>query len=107
MIWREDLGQIYVLPDVDKWTSHLDTWSGQPEPDLAPPRGLYAPVRGFGKLWREELKGPASALGWATAPERGTTLLVQSFVHGLLLHSADDGQLWILYDDGSWVQVGE
>ena len=75
---------------------------------------MYAPVRGFGKLWREQLAGPVSALGWATAPERGTTLLIQAFANGLLFQDAvtggadsEDGVLWVLYRDGTWAKVGE
>jgi len=108
MVWREDTAQIYVLPEVSKWASYEDTWtSDQPEPDVQPPQGLYAPVRGFGKLWREELDGPASTLGWATAPERGTVLLIQDFANGHLIYITDDGQLLALYDDGTWTLVGK
>jgi hypothetical protein len=107
MIWREDVRQIYVLPNVVRWTTYEDTWeeTGKPEPEMQPPRGLYAPVRGFGKLWREQLEGPVSVLGWATAPERGTTLVIQVFANGLLLYSADEGQLWVLYADGAWANL--
>jgi uncharacterized protein with LGFP repeats len=62
-------------------------------------------VRGFGKLWREELEGPVSTLGWATAPERGTNLVIQAFANGLLLYSIDEGRLVVLYDDGTWAQA--
>jgi hypothetical protein len=107
MLWREDAGLIYVLPSVLQWASFEDTWeSDQPEPDVQPPAGLYAPVRGFGKLWREELEGQVSALGWATAPERGATLLVQRFAKGLLLYNAEEDQFWVLYEDGTWSQGG-
>jgi uncharacterized protein with LGFP repeats len=103
MIWREDSGQIYVLPAVHPWTVYEDTWvEGQPEPDDQPPEGKSAPVRGFGQVWREQLDGPASTLGWATAPEQGTVLLVQSFARGTLLYSAGSGQLFVLFDDGTW-----
>jgi uncharacterized protein with LGFP repeats len=105
MLWREDERLIYVLPSVLQWEAYQDSWeSDQPEPDVQPPRGLYAPVRGFGTLWRRELDGPASALGWATAPERGTTLLIQGFARGLLLYTAEEGRLWVLYEDGTWSQ---
>lgn len=106
MIWREDLGQIYVLPETGKWVSFPDTWTPeQPEPEVGPPRGLYAPVRGFGKIWREELDGSASSLGWATAPERGTSLLFQQFSNGSLFYSTKDDQAWALFDDGTWALV--
>jgi hypothetical protein len=44
------------------------------DPSIVPPEGYYQPVRGFGKLWREELR---SALGWALAPERSYTAQYQ------------------------------
>jgi hypothetical protein len=107
MLWREDTRQIYVLPDVDEWSLHEDTWaSHQAEPDIDPPRGLYAPVRGFGRLWREQFNGPESAIGWATAPEEGTVLLIQGFSNGLLLQSTD-GPVWVLYDGGTWENIIE
>lgn len=106
MLWREDVRQIYVLPDVAQWTQHEDAWAeGQPEPSVKAPQGLYAPVRGFGKLWREQLGSSESALGWATAPERGMTCLMQVFADGLLLQEIG-GPLWILYQDGTWASVG-
>jgi uncharacterized protein with LGFP repeats len=63
-------------------------------------------VRGFGKLWREQLGGAGSSLGWATAPERGTALLIQDFSEGTLLYS-DDGALWALYRDGTWALLAD
>jgi hypothetical protein len=108
MVWREDVGLIYVLPEVARWAAYEDTWtSGQSEPDVQPPEGLYAPVRGFGKLWREKLEGPVSTLGWATAPERGVTLLIQEFANGLSFYSMNDDQLVVLYSDGTWVLLGD
>jgi hypothetical protein len=107
MIWREDLGEIYALPDDAVWSRHEDTWTPeQPEPEQKAPRGLFAPVRGFGKVWREELGGPDSALGWATAPERGMTFLIQPFASGLLLRGTD-GELFVLYGDGTWAKLEE
>jgi hypothetical protein len=48
-----------------------DTWKNtEPEsdPSLVPPAGLYQPVRGFGKVWRE-LQGARDKLGWALGVE--------------------------------------
>jgi len=95
------------LPNRADWSRHEDTWTDeQAEPEQKAPRGLFAPVRGFGKLWREELGGPESALGWATAPERGTTFLIQPFANGLLLRDID-GELFVLYADGAWAKLEE
>jgi hypothetical protein len=67
---------IYVLYDegpFPRWVRFADTWTdGQPESDPAiiPPPGLYQPIRGFGRLWREDV-GVRDRLGWALAPEQG------------------------------------
>jgi hypothetical protein len=70
---------IYVLYDAGVmdawgvWQKYDDAWTaGEPEsdPTLQPPAGLYQPVRGFGKLWRET-PGLRDKLGWAKAPEQG------------------------------------
>jgi photosystem II stability/assembly factor-like uncharacterized protein len=63
MLWREDSREIYVLRDDHTWQAFADTWQeGQPEddPNLIALPGLFQPKRGFGKVWREELGGPAS-----------------------------------------------
>lgn len=81
MIWLEQIntggsainGAILVLYDDTRFRQYTDTWTeGMPESDpaIVPPAGLYQPVRGFGKLWREET-GVRDRLGWATAPEQG------------------------------------
>jgi DNA-binding beta-propeller fold protein YncE len=102
MFWREDLERIYVLHQDGTWAGYEDTWTPeQGGPDLSPPQGLYAPVRGFGRVWSLELEGPPSSIGWGIAPERGYAMLVQPFARGLLL-TAFDGELYALYDDGTW-----
>ena len=80
MLWRADgrVGQIYVFYDTNDGELFADTWqAGMPEADpaLTPPAGLYQPVRGFGKVWREAVSIHHSGqvlrdvLGWATEPE--------------------------------------
>jgi hypothetical protein len=52
-----------------------DTWvEGMLELDtsIAPPPGLLQPVRGFGKVWREN-SNVRNKIGWATASEKGFT----------------------------------
>jgi hypothetical protein len=104
MFWREDLRRIYVLQADGTWGSYEDAWtSDQGEPDLSPPQGRYAPVRGFGRVWSLELEGPPSPIGWGTAPEQGYTMVVQPFAYGLLLSGIED-EVYALYDDGTWQQ---
>jgi hypothetical protein len=68
-------GTIYVFYDDGKCEQFDDTWqANEPEydPALTPPEGLYQPVRGFGKAWREN-EGIREKLGWAVASEQGFT----------------------------------
>jgi hypothetical protein len=82
MVWRGDTGQIYVLYDDGRdryYETYQDTWNeGEPiEIEEAPPQGLLAPVRGFGKLWASQA-GVRDMLGWATAGEIGYTMLIET-----------------------------
>ena len=106
MFWRGDSREIYVLHDDHTWRAFADTWQeGQPQddPNLTAPPGLLQPKRGFGKVWREELGGPASQLGWAREEERGSTGVIQVFDGGTILWS-NLSTAYILYADGSWEQ---
>ncbi|GAG43275.1 unnamed protein product, partial [marine sediment metagenome] len=95
--------------DDHTWQAFADTWKeGQPEDDLdliAPP-GLFQPKRGFGKVWREELGGPASRIGWAREEERGFTGVVQAFEGGTIVWSKL-GTAYVLYTDGNWERCPE
>jgi len=83
MIWMQSLtlrdrttgGVIFVLYDTGQFKRYDDTWTeGQPESDpaIVPPAGLQQPIRGFGKLWRENAD-IQTALGWALNAEVGFT----------------------------------
>jgi serine/threonine-protein kinase len=87
MIWRGDVGQIFVLSNDNRWFAYADTFvEGQAESDasLVAPAGKLQPIRGFGKLWREQV-GLREQLGWATGKESGVTAQVQPFEHGFLI----------------------
>ncbi|MGA9348639.1 MAG: hypothetical protein WBW48_07525 [Anaerolineae bacterium] len=104
MFWRGDSREIYVLHDDHTWRAFDDTWQeGQPQddPNLIAPPGLFQPKRGFGKVWREELGGPASQIGWAREEEQGFTGVVQAFDAGTILWS-NLGTTYILYAEGYW-----
>ena len=62
---------IYVLFDDGSTQSFSDNFvDGSPEPNIQAPPGLYTPLRGFGKVWREGTGARVrERLGWATAPE--------------------------------------
>lgn len=82
MVWLASTNQIYVLYGFASGGSVArvaNTWAnGEPEsdPSITPPDGKYQPVRGFGKVWREN-SAMREALGWALAPEQGFTSMYQ------------------------------
>jgi len=111
MLWLDQLREdpIYVLSYGEgesggNWQRYVDTWrEGDPESaDLTPPPGLFEPIRGFGRLWREELDGPGAPVGWALEPEQGFTGSVQPFERGLMLWDPLDQAVYVLWDDGTW-----
>lgn len=117
MFWRNmpDGDVVYVLlHDATKvggtWQAFADTFAaGQPESaGHVPPSGLYEPVRGFGKVWREQLGGERipPSIGWAIEPEQGMdTAQYQDFQGGTLLFSPRLGTVFVLFSDGSWKAV--
>lgn len=79
---------VLVMIDEDGWQAIPDTWDeSQPEsdPSLTAPAGLVQPIRGFGKVWREQ-PGVREGLGWGLAAEAGFDGLVQAFEHGLMVN---------------------
>ncbi|BCX05683.1 MAG: hypothetical protein KatS3mg053_3621 [Candidatus Roseilinea sp.] len=81
MIWLAAMDSIYVLYDAPRFgdSALLERYDdafveGSPEPPLPaePPSGRFAPVRGFGLVWRTMTR-VRSDLGWALEPEQGYT----------------------------------
>lgn len=96
MMWRQDVGEVYVLFPGGDWYAITDTWTpDQPESDpaIVPPTGRFQPTRGFGKVWREN-PWLRERLGWAVEPERGVTAQAQRFEHGWLLRA--EGSIYVL-----------
>ncbi|RME56667.1 MAG: serine/threonine protein kinase [Caldilineae bacterium] len=95
MLRREDLRTIYVrYASTGEWEQHPDLWTpdmpdAPGDPQLAPPGpGLFQPHRGLGKLWAEN-EPLRNALGWATAPAKETSGVLQSFDGGLLIRDME------------------
>ncbi len=96
MIWIKNGGLYLVL--IDGGDSHrvFDivydplTIAGDTSASFAPPQGLFAPVSGFGLVWRGDAAQTAgrdypARLGWATAPEFGFETTWQCG-HGMVPH---------------------
>ncbi len=93
--------------DHGSWQPFSDDWrQGDPEQvGYRPPPGLLEPIRGFGRVWRDQLGGGpegSAALGWAIVPEQGFAGLWQPFERGLMLWNPVDAQLYVLLDSGDW-----
>lgn len=90
MIWAQhggDTGQIYAIWSYGRYKTFNDTWTeGMPEtPDVSPPPGLFAPRRGFGKVWTDD-PTVRTELGWAIEQyEREETATIQTFDNGLFI----------------------
>ena len=104
MIWSADERAIYVLHSANTWASYNDTWDesqAQSDPSLIPPADLQQPIRGFGKVWREQLGGAEASIGWAKEAERSETITRQYFEKGQMMVGSD-GVILVLHADGTW-----
>lgn len=115
MIWLEFTESVYIFDrDDSSWRRFDDTWSEeQPESDpaIVPPAGLFQPIRGFGKVWREnpEIR---EKLGWALGPELGFESILQEQKQeipdlSVFFIKTFNGQIFALtdrgLDQGDWV----
>ncbi len=94
---------IYALktdPQPLRYTAYANTWTpAQPySGGERPPAGRVEPVRGFGKVWREQ-PGVREALGWATDYEIGDNGTLQRFENGAILWTYGDNFVWIFGPD--------
>lgn len=100
-------GSIFVVtPDANHqtlvWQQFPDVWSeGQATGVVdGPPKGLYAPVRGFGYLWASNPEVRAR-LGWAIEPEAGETGGYRQFAKGFMLYRPSTDRLFLFTEDGT------
>ncbi len=103
MLWRKETLQTYVLSEAGRWSVYGDTWD-ETQPisgGYTAPPGLFEPMRGFGKVWREKLGGPDAALGWAIEEERGVNGEGQDFARGIAFTDGQ-GEVFVLLNDKTW-----
>ncbi len=113
MLWKGVAAlQVYVLFAGDtahpaRWSVYPDLWQeGQPpsDPLLTPPPNLEQPMRGFGKVWREQ-PGVRDGLGWALGREQGGQGLLQVFDGGRIF-LFEGKRLFALIDaDQEWQEL--
>jgi hypothetical protein len=111
MIWVASLGAqpqtaIYALYNNGTYQRFNDTFQEGVDPasgGASPPAGLLEPVRGFGKVWREQASA-RDALGWATSGESGGTAQILMFERGEMVSVAQTGQTYIMIAGapGTW-----
>lgn len=117
MIWLpwpdQPRPSIYVFGNDRQLSLFPDTWSADDPanvPEQEPPAGLFQPVGGFGKVWREN---PAvrDRLGWGTAEETLYNLTYQAEIResipGVAYLTRPDGTIlrlmeitWLAYVPG-------
>lgn len=106
MFWREQDRSIFVFSTraiqpgqtTDSWWRFDDTYEeGEPQDDMGlnPPPGMSMPVRGFGKVWRQN-GFVRDALGWATSGEAGAESTWLEFEGGWMMTAPDGRSLYAL-----------
>lgn len=110
MLWLGEPsgGVIYVLYDDGRLARYDDTFDENTDPErgnLSAPSGLQEPIRGFGKLWRDNAD-IQNALGWAVAGETPYSVSVQGFTLGRMVHIGGRGVVYVLaLPSGRWQSV--
>ncbi len=120
MLWLAQPNTIYAFFEDGYYTAfYVPPALGTPEPGdggVVAPAGFFAPVRGFGLVWRGETSGAQGGwvrnrLGWGLAPESGFQTQVQwdSFFYNAAMYVRDaDGRIividpsssrWSIYND--------
>jgi hypothetical protein len=95
---------IYVLYAGGNFVRYPDTWIDGVDPvsgGETPPAGLFEPIRGFGKLWRND-PSVRNGLGWATQPESGTTASLLLFQAGQMISLPPLGQIAVMTTAGTY-----
>lgn len=85
------------------WQLYPDYWrEGDPvSGGMTPPPGLFEPIRGFGKLWREN-QFIRETLGWAVEPESADKAVEQYFRGGAFaIYRMNTDRIYIMKPDNT------
>lgn len=109
MVWLN--GEILVLYTNNNIAQSVtDTWVQGVDPETTsetPPSGLFAPIRGFLKVWNTTT-GVRDGLGWATTAENGVTASVQTFSNGRMIFLPGRSDILVLTQSAqgtTWLSV--
>lgn len=101
MILREDVGKVYVIESIGRW-SELSEPSGEaPEPVAGDVEGTWQPGGLIGLAWQSE-PWISDTIGLALAEDAAVfDSQVQTFENGFMILS-HSGQVYIFYSGGTW-----
>ncbi len=106
MLQRFDTLRIYILEAGGQWASVPEPAPSDPPLEFrSVEANLWLPGGAFGQVWEE--RALASTLGYAIESDvhvMSAGARVQEFEHGTLILS-DRGFVYVLFTDGSWLQV--
>lgn len=107
MLWT-DAGGIYVLYDTGIFQQFADTFDPSVDPQsggLTPPQPeLLEPVRGFGKVWRNDT-AIQNGLGWALQAEYGDSASILEMTQGQMIYLPTRGDVLVLTAARMWYAV--
>lgn len=109
MVWVSQFADvpaevIYALNNNGSYGRYDDTWVEGVDPIAggeSPPAGRTAPIRGFGKVWRDN-QAVRGGLGWGTTNEAGTGAQIQRFERGEMIFIGSLNQTLILVGGVNW-----
>ena len=105
MIWRADTGEVYAFFNSGSFGVYPESYYAslmETIDNVTTPAGRVRPIRGFGRVWWGNYPDFSYSLGWATAPEEGYTMNIQTLVDGSTSFALPTGRVLKWYR-GLWV----